>query len=227
MVELERRQAQSFVKRAISISLYATLAVVPAHSPAQQRDSRAYLTRLEREIVGEHNLARSDPASYAALLFDLRPRYDGRSFAISDSVVRMTQEGVAAVDEAIQFLESTAPVPAVRASQGMSLGARDLARDQGPRGSTGHVGSDGSQPWDRVARYGDWEGEIAENVAYGFDTARDVVVQLIIDDGVRGRGHRVNIFKPEFRVVGVSCGNHARYGTVCVMTYSVGYAEHH
>ena len=225
MVELERHQAARFVKRAIAISLCATFAVIPTHYPGRQGDSHAYLTRLEREIVTEHNLARSDPASYAVFLRDLKPRFDGRQFSVSDTVVRMTQEGTAAVDEAIEFLESTASVPDLRASQGMSLGARDLVRDQGPRGSTGHVGSDGSQPWDRVARYGDRQGEIAENVAYGFDTARNVVVQLIIDDGVRGRGHRVNIFKPEFRVVGVSCGNHDRYGTVCVMTYAVGYVE--
>jgi len=35
----------------------------------------------------------------------------------------------------------------------------------------------------------------------------------------------MNIFKPEFRVVGVSCGNHVRYGTVCVTTFAVGYVE--
>ena len=164
-------------------------------------------------------------SSYAAYLRELKPRYDGHRFLESDSVVRVTQEGSAAVDEAIRFLESTAPLAVLHGSRGMSLGARDLVADQGPKGSTGHVGTDGSQPWDRVARYGDWEGEIAENVAYGFDSAREVVVQLIVDDGVRGRGHRVNIFNPEFRVVGVSCGNHARYGTVCVITYSAGYVE--
>jgi len=213
------------VKLAVPILLYAVLAAVPNHATAQQSGPLAYLTQLEREIVAEHNRARSDPASYAAFLRDLKPRFDGRQFAVSDTVVRMTQEGTRAVDEAIRFLESTVSVSALQASRGMSLGARDLVRDQGPTGNTGHVGSDGSQPWDRVARYGDWQGETAENVAYGFDTARDVVVQLIIDDGVRDRGHRMNIFKPEFRVVGVSCGNHVRYGTVCVTTFAVGYVE--
>jgi uncharacterized protein YkwD len=224
VVELERREAAIFVNHTVRIALCTAATVIPVASSAPQSD---YLTRLERDIVAEHNLARSDPASYAAYLHELKPRYDGQRFLESDSVVRMTQEGSAAVDEAIRFLESTAPLAFVHASRGMSLGARDLVADQGPSGSTGHVGTDGSQPWDRVARYGDWEGEIAENVAYGFDSAREVVVQLIVDDGVRGRGHRVNIFNPEFRVVGVSCGNHARYGTVCVITYSVGYVEKH
>ncbi len=79
----------------------------------------------------------------------------------------------------------------------MSSGARDHVRDSGPRGRTEHVGTDGSNPWDRVNRYGSWLVAMGENIAYGSyepSDAHQVVMQLIIDDGVRGRGHRDNIF---------------------------------
>ncbi len=225
MVELEgqSRAGQVTVMRLAGIAV--SLLVLTSPPVSWDLDSQDFLTSLERDIVQEHNLARTDPETYAGFLEQLKQYFDDELFTLPDRRVRVTREGVEAVDEAIRFLRGGEPVAPVSASRGMSLGARDLVRDQGPSGDTGHRGSDGSQPWDRVSRYGEWEGAIAENVAYGYDKARDVLMQLIIDDGVKDRGHRNNIFNPAFRVVGVSCGAHVRYETICVITYASGYAE--
>ena len=66
---------------------------------------------------------------------------------------------------------------------------------------------------------------MAENISYGGNTARGVIIQLIVDDGVSSRGHRVNMFNPAYRFVGVGCGIHARLGDLCVMEFSAGYIE--
>jgi uncharacterized protein YkwD len=182
-------------------------------------------TALEREIVKEVNLARTNPGDYAVWLRGQRQHYRGTQLRRPGEVPIRTKEGIKAVDEAIRFLERQKPAGALGLSRGMSLAARDLAAPQGASGGFGHTGPDGSTPSQRIERHGTWESVIGENVAYGQRTARDVVAAFIVDDGVPGRGHRTNLFNAAFRVMGVDCGPHSTYGTTCAITFAGGFRE--
>jgi len=60
-----------------------------------------------------------------------------------------------------------------------------------------------------MSRYGDWMGRIGENCDFGSDTGVDIILSLVTDDGVATRGHRKNIFNPDFKKTGVACYSHA------------------
>jgi uncharacterized protein YkwD len=183
------------------------------------------LSRVEQSIINEMNRARSNPPAYRQVLLNWRSRFSGKKAKLSDRIFLITQEGTPAIDEAIQFLQKTRPVSTLKLSRGLTLAARDLVRDQGVRGTTGHQGSDGSTPFQRMARYGKWQKIAGENIAYGSDTAQAVVRDLIIDDGVRDRGHRTNMFQPQFRLTGVACGYHRQYRVMCDIKYAGGYLD--
>ena len=184
----------------------------------------AYLSPVEQEVLDELNLARTQPRRYAAFLAEMRQYFNGNQLERPGEVILVTQEGAAAVDEAISFLRSTEPLSALRPSRGLSLAAKAHAEDQ-QNGAMGHTGSDGSEPWDRMNRYGTWQDKVAENISYGGYSTRGVIIQLIVDDGVPDRGHRVNMFNPEYRFVGVGCGAHARLNDMCVMDFAASYSE--
>ena len=180
---------------------------------------------LEKEIVKEVNLARTSPGFYASWLRGQRQYYRGTQLRRPGEVPIRTKEGIAAVDEAIRFLEKQKPVGSLALSRGLSLAARDLVAPQGASGGFGHKGADGSTPSDRIGRHGNWESVIGENIAYGQSTARDVVAAFIVDDDVPGRGHRTNLFNTAFHVMGVDCGPHSTYGTTCAITFAGGFRE--
>jgi uncharacterized protein YkwD len=181
---------------------------------------------MARQMLAETNLARTAPQSYAGHLRELRRQYQGKSYWLPGSAALvLTSEGVVALDEAVRFLERQAPLPALSWSEGLALAAADLVKDQGQGSETGHTGRQSGDMGERIERHGTWVKQIAENIGYGPDTARLMVMQLIIDDGVPGRGHRKNIFTPGFKVAGAACGPHASFRTMCVMEFAAGFRD--
>jgi uncharacterized protein YkwD len=182
-------------------------------------------SELELAVLQEMNAARTAPKAFAAHLQRHRALFEGKRYLPPGATYFvLTQEGPAAVDEAIAFLKRQRPLPPLAWAEGLARSAAELVRAQAQSGETGHgrgkLGMEG-----RVSRQVEWTGSIGENISYGPNDGRDVVLQLIVDDGVRGRGHRANFFSPGFRLAGVACDPHPTLRTVCVIDFAGGATE--
>jgi uncharacterized protein YkwD len=184
-----------------------------------------WMTDFELGVIIETNLARADPAEYAKHLEEYRSRYKGDNIFATKRGNMMSQEGLKAVDEAIAYLKKAKKLPPIMPSRGLSRAAKAHADDIGPEGITGHDGTDGSTSKQRIERQGKWKSTIGENISFGSHSARDVIMSLIIDDGVPSRGHRTNIFASGFKVAGVAVGKHKKYGVMCVIDYAGGFSD--
>lgn len=174
----------------------------------------------DRAVMEEINLARTKPLIYAGYLKEFRAYFEEKFYRMPGIVtVIETNEGVVAVDEAISFLVSQKPLLPLDWSQGLADAAAELAEEQGKSGVTGHNAVKSGGILVRVKRHHIVGKMIGENIAYGPNSARGMVMQLLIDDGVPNRGHRKNQFNPLFDMAGVFCGPHPRYETMCVIDF--------
>jgi uncharacterized protein YkwD len=183
--------------------------------------SVSYLSDNEKDVILEINKARSNPARYAEeYVKPLLTRFSGNDVSLPGEMTIRTNEGPRAVQECITAMRAQAPRSILSTSKALSLAARDHVKDTGPKGIVGHQGSDGSMPDDRAHRY-DRSLYVGENIDYGFQTARTIVVQLLVDDGVASRGHRENILRREYGLIGVAIGDHTVWRYQCVIDFAL------
>lgn len=215
---------------ALVVNAQKKTAVKPTKAPAKAESSgTAKLDLLgslrEKEILAEINLARTNPQQYAKYLEDFRPHYQGKELRFDNEPPLITDEGISALDEAITFVRSLKPLAPLELRKGLILGARDHLADLLKTGRSGHRGSDGSITEERLNRYGRWSNSVGEDIVYRSRKPREDVISLIIDDGVKSRGHRKNIFKPEFRVIGLALSSLPKSDSMCVITFAGGFVD--
>ncbi|MDD4849012.1 MAG: CAP domain-containing protein [Bacteroidales bacterium] len=167
-----------------------------------------YLNELEKDVVLEMNMARTDPAAYAEQY--IKPHWS-----------------IPAARECYYQMIKTKPMGILQPCKGISQAAKVHAEDCRKHNFFKHEGSDNSSFTDRMERFGTYQGQAAENMSAGYDNnnSRNIVVQLLIDDGVPSRGHRNTILNFDLFVVGVACGMHPEYQFMCVMDYATEFIE--
>lgn len=183
-----------------------------------------YLDKLEKDVIFELNKVRSNPKRFAEeYLEELRASYEGRTLTYPGRTPITTKEGVYPLNECIKILLKTDQLPILQPAEGLARAAYSLASDQKLHGGIGHISKNGATPKSRIERYGTWDKCSAEDITYGSFEARQIVIALLVDDGVPDRGHRKNVLDPCFSFAGVSFGGHPTYQSMCVIDYAGEY----
>ncbi|MCX6278817.1 MAG: hypothetical protein NT004_12080 [Bacteroidetes bacterium] len=192
-----------------------------------------YMKPVEREMIYEINVARNRPEVYVGYLKDYLAEakeklinYDRgrRSYSLSTeyttingkTIIRTDtiwfneeEEEVKAIESLIYDLKKQGRLSLLKPDEGIYKAATLYGADQ-DRHEWGlsHNGSDGSWPNDRIKRCSPKMIDGNENIAgrYPEPTARDIVIQLLIDGGIPGYGHRYNMLNPKWTHAACFCG---------------------
>lgn len=196
-----------------------------------------YMTAAEREMVYEINRVRHHPTSYLQYLTPLleeateRLKTTGKgaanySLTYSSTTINgketktidttwhyTNEEEVRALTTLINDLKKLKSLSILLPDKGVYNAAKKHAADQQTHEwKLLHTGSDGSSPWDRIKHFSPLMKFGNENIAgrygYGNNAPREIVLQLLIDGGIPGYGHRYNLLDPQWTYVACRVENY-------------------
>ena len=178
---------------------------------------------LAMSIFDAHNFARQNPGKIANILTGELKYFEGKTLWLPGKKGKITVEGPAVWKEAIAFLGTQKAVPSLKWDDKLAKAAEDHVKDLAKNSMTGHIGSDKSTPVSRINRYGSPNLVASENIACGATAGIDVVTQLIVDDDVPSRAHRITLYSTGIQYAGVYCGDHPTFRICCVVDYIDGW----
>lgn len=169
----------------------------------------SWLSADEKLIIFYINLARLEPKHFADSI--VQGYVDaGHNWAGNDAVIDLLAE-----------LRADSTMPVLVPDSQLNRVSVSHAEDIGQHGITGHVSSDGKGLKERLqVVFGEHIYGAGENCDFGSQEPFMMLMELLIDTGTPGYGHRENILSPYFKWAGVSIRKHSTFGKCCVMDFT-------
>lgn len=160
-----------------------------------------YMTSEEKEVIYLCNLARLNPKLFAETYV--------QQYIDSLDIPKGVD-----VNSLFARLKKVKKMEILTAKKDLFEAAQSHAVDSGKKGIVGH-----QNVTTRFKKYAPGYDGSAENCDYGNDEAIDIVMSLMIDEGVSDHGHRENILDKNMKCIGVAIREHKKYDYNCVMDF--------
>jgi uncharacterized protein YkwD len=175
---------------------------------ANTAKNAAYLTEKEKNVIFYTNLVR------------LQPKLFWETIAKPFIIEYERREKTKYVLSLENTLLNMKPVKVYQPNKELSEAAKFHAEDMGKVGKVGHSSSDGTSFGARLERFLKQKTAMAENCAYGSEDPLKTTMQLLIDEGVEGEGHRVSLLSSTYNSMGVSIKPHKTYNFNTVQDFA-------
>lgn len=179
------------------------------------------------EIFKLLNEYRRNPKIFAKHLDNLKKFLDKNNVLSEPGKIPIQMvEGEEVINEAIKFLSSIKSLAPLELDPYLCMSAQEHVDDIGPKGMLSYQSSDGTEPEDRISKFGTYVDSLGENIDFGPNDAIGVIVSLTLDDGEEDRPHRDNLFKSDYKKIGIACGSHKTEYQMCVMDFAFDFQPH-
>lgn len=179
------------------------------------------ISEMRSAILNEHNRLRIDPLSFIPFLEEHMKYISYDTLNLPNQRPIKLREGISAYINGIEFLRNQKPVKALTFDPNLSKAAQKFSDYLGNYCAISNINSNGQNVAERLEEYVQWDKCCAENIDYGSLSPRDIILSLLVDDGVEGKGHRKNLFSKELKYIGIGVSEHP-LSILCVVINYVG-----
>lgn len=171
------------------------------YSRCNTATNAAYMSYTEKNVIYILNLIRTDPALFVKTVLLKYPSASGNDYLAEDAFY---------FKSLVNTLEKLEPLNILYPDKNAFESAKCHAVSSGISGYVGHkrAGRD-------CEKKKNYSGECCD---YGHKDPLDIVLSLLIDEGIPSLGHR-NVMLSGFTKVGVSVQPHKKYGTNAVFDF--------
>ena len=169
--------------------------------------SYSHYSEQEKQVAFYINLLRSNPTQFKTDI--LIPFVESNAIQKEKAYKSLLRE-----------LDKTPSLPLLKPHDKLYESAVFHAKDMGKTGKIGHKSSRGKSFEKRMQPLMSIFTGAGENCHYGSNDALFIVIDLLIDKGIPGYGHRKNLLQPNFEFVGISIQPHKKYGVNCVQEFA-------
>ena len=179
---------------------------------------KKFIDSIEIQLLKEHNKIRNSPSLYIPILTETKKLFRKNNVLhFYKEMPFKTYEGLETIDEAINFLSTQKPLKSFILSSELIKSSKDIAYELGINGIVNHA----KNLPQYIEKYCEWGGMLCENLDFGTKQAENIMIKLLLNDGIKERFQRMNIFKPELKYIGISQNSHIKYGICTVIHYAM------
>ncbi len=160
-----------------------------------------YLSSDEKEIIYILNLIRTDPVLFSKTVLKKYPALSGKGYLATDEFYYISL---------VNTLAKMQPLNLLVPDKACFESAQCHASSSGASGYAGHKRTNGTCENKKT-----YNGECCD---YGNSEPLEIVLSLLIDEGVPSLGHR-DIMLSSYTKVGVSIKPHKKYGTNTIFDF--------
>jgi len=165
-------------------------------------EAYSFMSKRESNMIQEINLLRTNPKGYILFIEDyIGAMQNEIDVGVSSKEQRFYKTEIKTAQELITELEQTKPLSKLEPHKGVYEAAKGHGLDMIKNKYFDHIGTDGSKPWERIMENAPELTDANENLVGGPYDIRQAVIILLVDTGIRERGHRKTLLNPDWSYV--------------------------